>query len=133
MATKKYTESEMNTSMFAMFFTGIFFTLVLGSIILAMFGAFDPPLRELDLEDKLAESYVLEYYPEFEGCTFDYIYPSSTEHNGKVKIYCNTLENRDGLMLDRDELADEVILLKDITLEEIFERILNDAISEVSE
>ncbi|KKN12614.1 hypothetical protein LCGC14_1014820, partial [marine sediment metagenome] len=48
----------------AMFFT-LFF--------LYLFGVFDSPLNELDIDkDKLARDYVIGLYPEFEMCSFEY-------------------------------------------------------------
>ena len=97
-------------------------------VLQVFLGVFDSPLDELDIDkDKLAGDYVLEYYPEYKKCTFEYyncLDNSNLYCRGEVNIYCNNLENRGGLKFSKNEVT-EVIFFDDITLEEIFENKIN--------
>ena len=108
------------------------FFLILVSIALVffllwVFGAFDSPLEELEInKDTLAREFVLEYYPEFENCSIFYDdYKCRTDDfiedcPEAVEIYCG-IDDRDGLTANSEkEEPDEVLYFIDTTLEEIF-------------
>ncbi len=106
-------------------------TLVLIVIILAYFsmagmvigGVFDNPIQELDInKDVLVDYHIKEYYPEFENCTIEYdscIMDSKGSCNKGANVFCNVLENRDGLKVVKENYPTEEFILEDIELEEI--------------
>lgn len=78
--------------------TAIFFTFIVTCgllfIILDEVGAFDTPYEELGIErDDVAYAYVVEQYPQYEGCDIHYYKGANKE---KVKIKC-LLEDEGGL------------------------------------
>ena len=104
---------------------GLIFSFIFISFFFFMFGVFDSPLDELDIDkDKLAGDYVLELYPEFESCSFEYNSCIELPCEAGVKVYCSDLENRDGLKISKDEVTEKIVF-DGITLEEIFENKIN--------
>ncbi len=137
MMAKRYTEDEVDRIINRSMGLGILIGMAMGtfflSFALALLGAFDSPIRELGIEDELVESYIVSYYPEFENCSFEFRHGADTKGNGKVNIYCNDFADRDGLVILEDQLPTKTVLLRDITLEEIFESKLDDVLGRVSE
>lgn len=120
---------EYNRSHWDEIIWGIIFSTIIIFLLLFGFGAFGTPLEELDVnKDKLAESYVLEYYPEYNNCSMEYdpcVSDGGLTCRGGVNIYCEDLGNRDGLRTSKTQIT-ESIIFEGITLEEIFEKRMND-------
>jgi hypothetical protein len=109
---------------------GLFIGMILLSIILLCCGVFDPAFNKLDLdEDKLSEYHVLKYYPEYENCSIIYDSDLKSDCNScpivqGVSIYCEEKDDRDGMKIHRERTATIEIEFSKITLEDIFEDIL---------
>ena len=90
-------------------------------VILTLFGVFDSPIEKLGLdENELVREHILQYYPEFENCSIEYACIGSgfSCKNG-IKIYCDSLDNRNDLKVKRNIEPTEVFYLDGITLEDI--------------
>ena len=117
--------------------TGIIIFLILvgaflTSLILGLFGTFDSPYEELNINEQyLAKSHVLTYYPEFENCSITYSSCACEENffspcKAGVKVYCDeNLDNRDNLRVEKENKPSEVICFEDITIEELFLQRIN--------
>lgn len=91
-------------------------------------SSFSDPMAELDIDkDKLAKDYIVYYYPEYTNCSIEY--DSDLNINRQivpgVNIYCNTLDDRDGLKFVQSEELPIQIAFEDITLEQIFAAKIN--------
>ena len=93
------------------------------SIILCLCGVFDTPIAELNLDkDDLVREHVIKYYPEYKDCNIKYNscingdYPFCTEG---IEIYCDKLDNRDGLKVSTKTEPTEILYFDEITLEDI--------------
>lgn len=104
----------------------IFFTVMLGLAIFVFAGAFDDPIKELNIDKSiLAKNYVIQSYPEYKDCIFEYYncFNKGGNCNEGVKIYCNDLpDERNGLTpLEEKRNPDYKLLFKEgIDLNYIF-------------
>ena len=123
----------MKTNQEKTFGTIIFFVgVVLTLLVLGLFGAFDSPSEELDIDEQfLAKSHILNYYPEFENCSITYSSCVCGEDffspcKAGVKIYCDeNLDDRDKLKVKKENKPNEIICFEDITIEELFLQRIN--------
>jgi len=102
----------------------IIFTVFVTFLIILLCGGFDSPVEELGLDkEQLVRGHILDYYPEFENCSIEYMTCVDTFFGSAckkgAKIYCNELDNRDDLKVKRDNIPTEVIYFDDIDLEDI--------------
>ena len=97
-------------------------------VILALFGVFNSPIERLGLDkNELVREHILSYYPEFENCSIEYdecIDSHSFPCNKGVEIYCNKLDSRDNLRVQKNMEPTEVLYLEGITLEDILLKII---------
>ncbi len=99
------------------------------TLILAFSGAFDSPVTELELDkDLLAEYHILNYYPEYENCSFKYKGHNQIDCDegvDGVDVFCSGVEHRDGMSV-LDSNADLTLCFDDIELEDILKEIVKD-------
>ena len=103
---------------------GVFFTLMITSLT----GGFNSLAEELDLdEDDLVSEYVKSYYPEYKDCNINYVRDLfsnciSCPVQPGVEVFCNHLDNRDGLRQSTKSTKPTIVLeFKAITLKEIIQ------------
>ncbi len=105
-------------------------SLFLFSVILALCGAFDSLIEKLNIDkDALVKEHVLKHYPEYEDCNIKYdncIGDGYGHCSEGVKIYCNKLNNRDGLKVSTKTEPTEVLYFDDLTLEDILLEKINE-------
>lgn len=95
------------------------------------FGAFEEPYKKLGVsEDSLARYHVLKYYPEYENCSIVYDLIDSDGWTNKygAKVYCNSIDNRDGMRVNIENQPTIELIFEDITLEQIFKELIEEAI-----
>lgn len=120
MAKKIYDESDK----WYFIITTIIVVCYIGIATLCISGAFESPMNKLDLDkNELAASHVLEYYPEYENCSFRYKTAPQIDCKNNipgVEVLCEQVEDRDGMnVLGNNPTL--TLCFDDITLEEIFE------------
>lgn len=105
-------------------------SLLIGAIItvamLGSFGAFENTIDKLGLdEDKIVSAYVKDYYPEYDNCSIKYDNDIDSEtkkyssHIPGVNIYCNVLDNRDGMRVFRETQPTISLELKSVSKEDM--------------
>ncbi len=124
----KYYEKEYNEYSERPSWSGTIALMLVASgftiLFLGLFGAFHTPISELDIsKDSLANYHVKEYYPEFENCTVEY--DSCTNRQvfepciDGANVFCNVLDNRDGMKVKKESSPTQVLIFEDQQLEEI--------------
>ena len=110
-----------------LFLMGVLSTIVITILILGLCGSFNIPMDKLDIDkNELAKSHVIQYYPEYKDCRFEYKSPQNIgcgDYISGVKIYCSDTENKDGMNVLKDDPS-LTLCFDDITLDEILDNIL---------
>ncbi len=109
--------------------TGVCTSAVIFLAILLLINSNSPEniFEGIDIDkDKLVKEYIVEWYPEYEGCDIIYykdIYVGDESasiwgHDG-ARVYCNGIDDRDGLRVGDKDDDYEVVYFEDITIQEI--------------
>jgi hypothetical protein len=120
--------SKNDNSWISIFIFGIIVGAFLLGVMVIISGLTDSPLTKLKInKNSLAKEYVVNIYPEFKNCSVDYKDDICSDGSGGcmnegVNIYCDALDNRDGLKIARNNPITKTIFFKDITLEDIFKK-----------
>lgn len=111
-----------------MFIVGV----VLTVLVLWLFGVFNSPYKELNINDQyLARSHILSYYPDFENCSITYSSCACDENflnpcKAGVEVYCEEiLDDRDNLKVKKETKPNEIICFEGITIEDLFLQRIN--------
>ncbi len=116
----KYTEDEMwSKAVDHIGGAAMIFLFIIGIISVCIIEYYDERIYDqLDIDlDEIAKEYVVSYYPEYNNCSMDFI--NLDTGIDSVNIYCNSLEDRDGLSTKQPQEADFKIYFEDITIEQI--------------
>lgn len=123
-------ESEFEPYM-GIFLIGLLIGAMIMSFIFIVF-AIDTPINQLELsEDKIAEAYVLEYYPEYSNCSIEWdknlVSDCSTcAWKSGVNIYCDSMDNRDGLRIRKEYQPTQQIEFDDVSIQDALEHLLSE-------
>ncbi len=106
-------------------------SIVCGLILISftLVGVFDSPIEKLGIDENwLAREHVLSYYHEFENCSIEYDGCIGSDKHGfckkGVEIYCEKLDSRDNLRVQRKTEPTEILYLDGITLKDILLNII---------